>query len=294
MDKNYIKKLTDQFISEEDSRLFSEVVGNSIEDLLKEEFDTKAFFEPNKHIASDVDEAGLHALRSLLSENIIRSNRIKAGLNDSEFGTLFDKNGILVINDFDLNNRDQVNTYVNILKILEYNPNAQPGLFQELVTHDDKDPQYNLHVDIFFTSLKTFIYKQDTPIELGPYSYVVGSHRNDKARLSFVHKEACRLSKWKLHQINTGWESIYGIGPSFRMPVRREDGIDDYSITDTTALNSALNSLGFANETPIVGKNNTMIITDTSGLHRRYPAKPGVKRDTYRHQSPRQNPFKII
>jgi len=79
------------------------------------------------------------------------------------------------------------------------------------------------------------------------------------------------------------------MGPSFRLNINNSY----YSVNDTNEINENLNKLGFQNETPIIGGDWTLIVADTGGLHRRFPAKPGVERVTYRHQSPRVNPFEV-
>ena len=285
-----IKQLTDKFITEEDNQLFKSVIGNGIDELLKNEIDESLFFSAQKHIPSDLDEIGSHPFRSLLSEKIINNNRIKAGLLDNEYGEKFLKDGVVVIEGCDINENYNQQKYLNFLSVLEFNPSPSPNIFAERVIHKEYDEQYFIHTDIFFTSIKTFIYQHNVKIEDGPFSFVKSSHRNDKPKLKFLYEESKRLSNYKLHNVFEGWdEKVQPMGPSFRLNINNSY----YSVNDTNKINEKLNELGFENETPIVGDDWTLIVADTSGLHRRFPAKPGVERVTYRHQSPRVNPFEI-
>jgi hypothetical protein len=133
---NYnIKKLTDEFICEKDNQLFKSVVGNSVDELLVNKIDESLFFSSQKHIPSDLDEMGLHPFRSLLSEKIINSNRINSGLLDNEYGNKFIKDGVVVINDCDINEENNFKTYIDLLRVLEFNPSPSPDIFAERVIH---------------------------------------------------------------------------------------------------------------------------------------------------------------
>jgi len=288
---NYnIKQLTDKFITEEDNQLFKSVIGNGIDELLKNEIDESLFFSAQKHIPSDLDEMGLHSFRSLLSEKIINNNRVNTGILDNEYGDKFIRDGIVIIDNCDINEEVNLNKYIDLLRVLEFNPTPSPNIFDERVIHKEYDEQYFIHTDIFFTSIKTFIYQHDVKIEDGPFSFVKGSHQNSKPKLKFLYEESKRLSNYKLHNVFEGWdEKIQPMGPSFRLNVDNTY----YSVKDSNKINKRLNELGFKDETPITGSDWTLIVADTSGLHRRFPASPGVERVTYRHQSPRVNPFEV-
>ena len=67
---------------------------------------------------------------------------------------------------------------------------------------------------------------------------------------------------------------------------------EDYCI-DSEKINKYLNKYKLPNETLVTGKVNTIIITDTSGLHRKYPATPGFTRHSSRCIVDRQNPFRL-
>ncbi|HEY6802560.1 MAG TPA: phytanoyl-CoA dioxygenase family protein [Pyrinomonadaceae bacterium] len=120
-----------------------------------------------------------------------------------------------------------------------------------------EDPESTLHTDIFFNTHKAWFYLDDVEIEDGPLVYVKGSHRLNLRGLSSLYLES--------------WQRDAGTNPS-----RRASKFESKQLADR--------------ETIVTCKQNTLVIANTCGYHRRLPGREGRKRRAL-HIFLRANPF---
>lgn len=121
---------------------------------------------------------------------------------------------------------------------------------------EDTDPNKLFHADVHFHSHKVLYYIDDVTNDNGPFAYCRGSHRNNLDRLYFEFKrgqleDACKNS-WR---INDHQEKKF---------------FKDY-------FSKLMN-----NKEDVIGKANTLIITNVHGFHRRGDATEGTSRSLIR------------
>ena len=220
----------------------------------------------------------------MLHEKIFNYKRLN--LEGNEYTDKFLCDGILV-----LDPAVDHETFLCIMKYITTNQNydVSPSWVnktrKDMVS--DYDIQYTMHVDTFHPCFKVFRYNNDIELEHGPYSYVLGSNKNSKEKLTVLYE----LSKRRTHNLmlkNVTRNSNHVLWTdSLRLAIA-----EDYCI-NTNQINEYLLSYGFREETPIIGKKGSVIITDTSGFHRRYPTIKGYVRHSSRLVLERPNPFLI-
>jgi hypothetical protein len=120
-----------------------------------------------------------------------------------------------------------------------------------------EDPQTTLHADTFFHTHKAWLYLTEVGRDDGCFSIVKGSHK-----LSLRALVDCYV-----HSVRADGD-----------PSRRVRGQPD--------------RLGLQ-ETPIICRSNTLVVANTSALHRRMPGAPGRRRCAV-HLCARANPFTIL
>lgn len=126
-----------------------------------------------------------------------------------------------------------------------------------------RDPQTDWHLDTFHSTAKAWIFMHEVKTDEGPFAYVPGSHRPSKHRLA-----------WEKEQ------SIYAAKHADRLHARGSFRVCPEDIQH----------LGYGQ--PMIGAvaENTLIVADTSGFHRRTPSpKNTVRVEIY--MSLRRNPF---
>ncbi len=121
----------------------------------------------------------------------------------------------------------------------------------------EKDPETELHSDIFYNTHKAWLYLDDVQMEDGPLVYVKRSNRLSLTQLYYVYKESCME--------NNGSRRI---------------------------IPSELERLGLK-ETVFTCPKNTLVIANTFGYHRRLRGQPGRRRPAI-HVSLRTNPFRLL
>ena len=278
-----MKELIKKFITEEDIELIDSITGKSIKAII-DSHDLNEFNSNKKHVVSVFDEDGIHLLRCILAEKIFNYKRLN--LEGNEYTDKFLCDGILV-----LDPAVDHETFLCIMKYITTNQNydVSPSWVnktrKDMVS--DYDIQYTMHVDTFHPCFKVFRYNNDIELEHGPYSYVLGSNKNSKEKLTVLYE----LSKRRTHNLmlkNVTRNSNHVLWTdSLRLAIA-----EDYCI-NTNQINEYLLSYGFREETPIIGKKGSVIITDTSGFHRRYPTIKGYVRHSSRLVLERPNPFLI-
>ncbi|MFA1676577.1 phytanoyl-CoA dioxygenase family protein [Rhizobium mongolense] len=122
-----------------------------------------------------------------------------------------------------------------------------------------KDPQTDLHMDTFHSTVKAWFFLYDVPKDEGPFTYVAGSHKLTKRRLAW-HKRKSILA------------SMRGDNGSFRIPENQ------------------LHLLRLPEPTKFAVPANTLVVGDTFGFHARGKSvRPSVRVEIYASQRP--NPF---
>ena len=283
-----IIKLINNFLSTSDINLINDICGNNILDLAKR-VDLSKYLNNTKHIASNFDVDGLHILRCVLSERIFEYKRGNLCVLANSATDEFLKNGILILPPIET--KKDYNKFLNIIRYITANPNYND--LQEWLnnvktdTHLDYDIQYTMHVDTFHPCFKVFRYVNDVDINNGPYSYVIGSNHNTPSKLKMLYDLSKRRSKNILEKSVARKSNHILWTDSLRIATSV-----DYCIKSAD-INNYLSSYGLPNETPITATKGSVIITDTSGLHRKYPSKKGYIRLSNRLILDRPNPFII-
>jgi hypothetical protein len=121
----------------------------------------------------------------------------------------------------------------------------------------ERDPQTELHSDIFFNTHKAWFYLDDVRREDGPLVYVKGSHRATTERLSFIYRHS--------------WQRDPASDPSRRISPEEQAALQ-------------------AEETIVTCPANTLVVINACGYHRRLQGRSGRTRRAL-HLSVRANPF---
>lgn len=127
---------------------------------------------------------------------------------------------------------------------------------EELIQGPDegKDPETDLHTDIFFPTHKGWLYLDDVVQDNAPFVYVKGSHRMQRERLPYEYGYSC-----------SGDRRSRRITP---------EEVERRGLTETVF------------ELPA----NTLVVANVCGYHRRVRGRPGQSRLGL-HMSLRRNPF---
>jgi len=268
-------ELINRFITKEDELLISETTNEEFDLLVNSIENWNNFNNGSKHIITPHDKLGMHLLRCLLSERIIDFNRDKFLSEKYDEYDFFRENGYVVISG------NKMNIIEKLYKHLHFSKNV-PLRFN--ILHDKggkEDIQHGLHVDTFHSTIKIIGYDNNVTIKNGPFTYVVGTHKNTKQKLKWLYD----VSTYRSIENNDYCDS-------FRL-------VDEYkswrTCKDDDVINSVLHKYDLPEETLFEYKKNNYIIVDTSGLHRKYPSKKGHDRITKRCMvRPRPNPFGVI
>ncbi len=278
-------ELIDKFITQKDKNLISEITG---EDFIKlyniNEWDK--YFNKSKHICSPYDKIGMHILRCILAERIHNYKRDLLGICGYPEYEEFLENGVYIWENFSSKDHDRFQTLMTFITT-RTNINFKPPWPQRIDQNMNFDLQYTCHVDTFHPAFKVFGYLNDVTKEHGPYAYVKGTHKNTPEKLKWLYDASTNRTEQILCNGLTRENNIERWNDSFRLMTK-----EDYCI-DSEKINEYLNKYKLPNETLVTGKINTIIITDTSGLHRKYPATPGFTRHSSRCVVDRQNPFQL-
>lgn len=125
------------------------------------------------------------------------------------------------------------------------------------------DPQKNMHSDTFHPTMKAWLFLEDVTPEMGPFTYVRGSHRLTWKRL-----------KWEYQRSLTA--------------ARQPDGYSEKGSLRADA--DDLRTLGLPAPEGLTAKAGTLVIANTNGFHGRGQAEPGCSRlEVWAYARP--NPF---
>ena len=254
----------------------------------------------------DLNVKGLRLLRAVASYNVLNKRRAAYGLDTHEDYEEYITTGAVIKENFlpeqeHSQIKNLVNEYVekyphacigkkslpglvfnmkqnkkyqdimNMCTATESNPNRE--LNAKVINHTHRDYQHDLHIDKIYPTIKVWYYINDTLIEHGPTYFVKGSHKNTKQKLKWLYKKSLAVS----HPSN--YFEDYGdwFWSRFRPGLENEQ------------INSELNKQGFEKQTPLVFKENTLIVLDTSAFHRRGEANSNTLRVSLRDVAPRSS-----
>mmetsp|Transcript_28023 Transcript_28023/g.68115 ORF Transcript_28023/g.68115 Transcript_28023/m.68115 type:complete len:415 (-) Transcript_28023:313-1557(-) len=300
------KKVVKKVLENEDYLNFFAATGHNIDDILEElskEEDSviREIASNKKLVAHRLNAKGLHALRAVVGERIFQTLRKERGSVEHPLYEKFMRDGILVFPNIDRVNYSipkQIYEIPGFREILDtvsgYTHHGEPA-FHPFKTHVHfpDDVQFYLHVDTFHPIHKIFVFKE-TPIQNGPFHYVIGSHRNTEGKIRWLYDMSHNFTNSDAFENDRPGENMKMFqfkthGGSFRYP--------NYDPTNIGKVQESLASYGMNPITPMVtGKGITLVVVDTSGFHSRGYAEPGMKRTAARYkgggQLPRKNTFR--
>jgi hypothetical protein len=117
----------------------------------------------------------------------------------------------------------------------------------------DFDANQFMHPDRHFPFIKAFFYLSDVGYEDGPFSYARGSHKLTWERLRFEYEHSVR------------WAEQARRGASYGDHTKEQHRFDE---SLSACVEKCMRNLGTICE-PIVGRANTLIVSDNRGFHRR-------------------------
>ena len=136
-------------------------------------------------------------------------------------------------------------------------------VFSQFAPGAEPDVQSFYHADTFHPTLKSWFFLHDVGEDAAPFAYVPGSHRSNLRRLA--------------------WER--------RMSVVAHGAGDKLTAEGSLRISEAeIRQLGYGEARKVPVTANTLVIADTSGIHRRSTtAKPSVRVSLWAYS--RSNPF---
>jgi hypothetical protein len=127
---------------------------------------------------------------------------------------------------------------------------------------DDTEVEAVLHADRHYPCAKVCFYMNDNTEESGAYVYCPGSHRLTWSRLRHEYEFSIREAKLKYH----------GVGAVPNALVER----------GRNAVSAESREQMKLTEVPVVGRKNTLVISNNMGFHRRGTMQPGHDRKQIR------------
>ncbi len=139
------------------------------------------------------------------------------------------------------------------------------SVFSHIVP-DARDPQNDLHIDSFYSSMKAWYYLDDVPEAAGPFVYVPGSHRLTRRRLA--------------------WQRRMSVLAASGRTTDPEDRKGSFRLGDPALLAR----LHLPPAKPLAVRANTLVVADTFGFHCRAVSRtPGRRVALYAMSRP--NPY---
>mmetsp|Transcript_65 Transcript_65/g.103 ORF Transcript_65/g.103 Transcript_65/m.103 type:complete len:1250 (+) Transcript_65:58-3807(+) len=264
VDRKKFIRYIGRYLSSADCALIFQVTGTKCEEMvsfLTAELESSCslasrLLSMERVVSHPLNAKGLHLFRCLLAERMNDRRRFALGLTSHPDYSEWHRNGIL-LRDFNQMMQNNASALRSLLSMAVSGDPVQKEIsfVAKQVVHLKNDTQTELHQDTFHQSVKMWVYDSSLQLQDGPLHYVFGSHRHTKEKLQWIFQRTAHHVKDTL------------VEPSLRF---RSD-------SQESSFNLTLESLGFA-EAPILPlpqSQKTLVIADTSGLHRRGLATPG-------------------
>jgi|HubBroStandDraft_2_1064218.scaffolds.fasta_scaffold74638_1 hypothetical protein len=126
--------------------------------------------------------------------------------------------------------------------------------------YEDLDSTQYPHPDRHFPTVKAFLYLADVNADDGPFSYAKGSHRMSLSRLRFDYEYSVI---WTKHRSTRGRA--------------RGNAVKSFTPLLANCAETWLKNQGMSCD-PIVGRANTLVVSNNRGLHKRGIPKSGHAR----------------
>ncbi|WP_115330705.1 phytanoyl-CoA dioxygenase family protein [Legionella busanensis] len=156
--------------------------------------------------------------------------------------------------------------YINLLKYVA-SKNCPFSFTINKVVSGHYDPQTTYHTDTFHPTMKSWLYFNNISADEGPFAYFPGSHKLTLKRLILEYKISNDLYSGKFLQA-TGGSCRY-----------TEENLKWLGLTEVKLF---------------IVKENTLVIADTFGVHRRTPSKPNTERNSLNSYHRILWPFSIL
>tara|TARA_B100000287_G_C20671310_1_gene793475 strand:+ start:3165 stop:4022 length:858 start_codon:yes stop_codon:yes gene_type:complete len=277
--------------SEHQAQIFLEATGHELWKLCDEissldELQRKEVEGLDKHIFNHpLNKKGLQAFRALLAENTWIQDLKNSNNYDNQNTQAFIENGYFIKEDFmPLELYEQIQ---NLSHGVHNMGTELVELYKQVLTfagsrfdfsykniniktyeHFEGDDQYELHLDSHRPRIKSWVYLQDTTEEHGPLGYVPKSNKNTVEKLKWLY-ETSLIANDEKH-------------PLFFNRHISTPRVGSYRLNRQADANAELERLNMAKEKVMCVKENTLVVADTRGFHRRVPAEPGTKRKSMR------------
>jgi len=253
----------------------------------------EALLTPARFLPHALNAQGLHLLRVLLAERMGDARRA-AQSSSAEAAALREawvRDGYLRL-DFaryvssagdatHFVGNERLNEVLRMASASELPQHAVRFVEREVTHMGPADPQCALHLDTFHSVVKLWVYGANVSVAHGPLHVVRGSHRSSAAKLAWLFSRTRANSAAVIKE------------PSIRFDERESAGVH---------AAEALEAAGLPHATPVLplpGVARTLVVADTSGLHCRGLATPGLSRRALRPMGAdndggvkRSNPFR--
>jgi hypothetical protein len=289
------------FLTDEDRLAFTRATGNSVEQLLTDQrwntssmADLAAVMGTTKVVPHPLNALGLHALRALVAERVMRHVSRLRGAEEDAWHTALVKDGILRV-DFDPNQlQHQARSMIlppalnlrlrRLLSVLSAPTSSQRNVLfgpWTSLASQPSEPQFYMHVDTFQPTYKVWIFANTTHAH-GPFHYVRGSHHNDERKLRWLFERTrCITHELPAPQLpgdktlGPYFDATHNFSSSMRV-----EGFDPRDENRTAKTSIGAPPLSFGRPEPILQGSGwaTVVVADTSGFHYRGRSLPRMPR----------------
>jgi hypothetical protein len=236
----------------------------------------EALLTPVRFLPHALNAQGLHLLRVLLAERMDDARRAaqspsaeaaalrEAWVRDGYLRLDFERYTSSAGDAAHFVGNERLNEVLRMASASELPQHAVRFVEREVTHMGPADPQCALHLDTFHSVVKLWVYGANVSAAHGPLHVVPGSHRSSAAKLA-----------WLFSRTRTNSAAVIK-EPSIRF---------DDSETAGVEAAEALGAAGLPHATPVLplpGVARTLVVADTSGLHCRGLATPGLSRRALR------------
>lgn len=143
---------------------------------------------------------------------------------------------------------------------------------------NDRDSQYQLHVDVYMPNVKFMVFAEPTSIETGPFHFVLGSHRPTLTKARWLFERTRNLTRpsqqggGAFRHVNESAEAL-GQPGGWCHSTR-----DCLSAAYHWQQRDLADRYGYPLPTPLIVEAGTLIIADTSAFHFRGLGVAGHRR----------------